>query len=564
MKMQVRLEFKYIFQESERQTIEECLKNISNDTLIKTIGFFATKDIHWSNFFSNPEKQSEINKKIQKLNGEISLISTESSLHLAERILEYKDELLDDNNKDVDRDEINLFKAILLINEELNKYDEAISKSNKEDVDKIIDMMISIKFSSYDLGVYDEIWFEITKLYIVTLYKFSRLLDFLQSDSKYSPILECLYTNFGQNSVEELVGKSLFLLTKTHEITTGKEFGKISLEDNNDISVRKFFDSLISENVYVDTNFLQLKKNPLYKIDENTYSIINPFFVLDKFTNSLRFFISKNRTNNIDDDLKKKLKNNAFYSEDFSEKYLMKNILDDIFQNKCFIKKKQSTNVQGEPDYYVRDSGKIFLFEYKDAYINAKTKVSRDIDLIEKVLKIKFLKNQKEKPKGIGQLIRHIKNISQNNFPFDDSIKKSVVVYPILLLSHRLLEVPGINYKLNKWFKEELNKNTNIGKNITVKDLVIIDMDTLIFYKAYYKENKNNFCSSLEKHIKKSKGNHNGYGNNENDVYITMQKKLLRKILPYSFRMQDLVEQQIYSPKMIKEYIQDLKKYFKE
>lgn len=49
--MQVRLEFKYIFQESERQTIEECLKNISNDTLIKTIGFFATKDIHWSNFF---------------------------------------------------------------------------------------------------------------------------------------------------------------------------------------------------------------------------------------------------------------------------------------------------------------------------------------------------------------------------------------------------------------------------------------------------------------------------------------------------------------------------------
>lgn len=563
MEIQRQLYFKDIFEESERQTIEECLKNISNDTLIKTIGFFATKDIHWSNFFSNPEKQSEINKKIQKLNGEISLISTESSLHLAERILEYKDELLDDNNKDVDRDEINLFKAILLINEELNKYDEAISKSNKEDVDKIIDMMISIKFSSYDLGVYDEIWFEITKLYIVTLYKFSRLLDFLQSDSKYSPILKCLYTNFGQNSVEELVGKSLFLLTKTHKITTGKEFGKISLEDNNDISVRKFFDSLISENVYVDTDFLQLRNNPLYKIDENTYSIINPFFVLDKFTNSLRFFISKNCTNNIDDDLKKKLKNNAFYSEDFSEKYLMKNILDDIFQNKCFIKKKQSTNVQGEPDYYVRDSGKIFLFEYKDAYINAKTKVSRDIDLIEEELKQKFLANQNGKPKGIGQLIRHIENISQNNFPFDDSIKKSVVVYPILLLSHRLLEVPGINYKLNKWFREELNKNTNIGKNITVKDLVIIDMDTLIFYKAYYKENKNNFCSSLENHIKKSKGNHNGYGNNENDVYITMQKKLLKKILPYSFRMQDLVEQQIYSPKMIKEYKQDLEKYFK-
>lgn len=51
MKIQRRLDFKDIFEESERQTIEECLKNISNDKLIKTIGFFATKDIHWSNFF---------------------------------------------------------------------------------------------------------------------------------------------------------------------------------------------------------------------------------------------------------------------------------------------------------------------------------------------------------------------------------------------------------------------------------------------------------------------------------------------------------------------------------
>lgn len=103
-------------------------------------------------------------------------------------------------------------------------------------------------------------------------------------------------------------------------------------------------------------------------------------------------------------------------------------------------------------------------------------------------MKKKFLVNPTDKkPIGIGQLINHIKAISENNFIYDENINldKKHTIYPILLLSDRLLEIPGINYILNKWLRNNLPE---IHKNLIVNGLVIIDIDTLIFCRISEKK----------------------------------------------------------------------------
>src|SRR5690606_10620043 len=157
----------------------------------------------------------------------------------------------------------------------------------------------------------------------------------------------------------------------------------------------------------------------------------------------------------------------------FSEEFLMKNLLDNIFYKKYYIKANANVGEDSKPDYYVRYDKNIFLFEYKDVLIRKETKVSGNIELILGVLKKKFLFDPADhRAVGIGQLINHIKAIAADNFPFDDKInlEKNNNVYPVLLLSDRLLEIPGINYILNKWFRENLDLNAN---GLTIKNLCI-------------------------------------------------------------------------------------------
>lgn len=543
MEIQVRLAFKDIFTE-ETKDIVEYLKQISKSNIDRIIGFLASNDVEVENWFTNLNMviKSKIDSYIRgNPHIKFSLLSSETKLHLAEIILENREFFLNENpnDEDIDRDEINLFKAILLINESLNDYDIIISNSDKKNIEKAIDMMIAIKFSSYDLGMYDDMGFEILKLSVATIYKFKSLISFLQSEKKYNFILEELCKSFGQNSVEELINRVKFLVLKTNVIVREKDFVQFKIS-NNDTEIKNFFDSLCAENVIVDNDFLYLRNKPIYQLKDGTYAIINLFFVLDKFTNSIRFFIGK--INNIEAkhlEIVKRLKNNTFYSEDFSEKYLMKNLLDEIFYKKYFIKKKEIDGSNNEPDYYIRYNKDIFLFEYKDAYIDKNTKVSRDVTQIESELKNKFFETPKGKAKGIKQLLKHIELINKDEFKYDDNLdidKHSHTIYPILLLSHRLLEVPGINYIMNEWFKEEL-KNMNLKKGIIVKDLIVIDIDTLIYYKEYYRKKDRYFKDTLDEHIKKSNANYKGYGISENAIYNTSINKLEKKILPYSYRM---------------------------
>ncbi|SQA93159.1 hypothetical protein [Capnocytophaga ochracea] len=527
-----RLQFRDVFPEEEKKDLIDYLKKISKSTLEETISFLNKDELpNYDNFFSNKDVRGEIISKVQECRqnkytqGNPVVFSTEANLYIVETIIANKKQLLDENtlgrdtDRDTDRDELNMFKSVLWVNEFLNQKEKNITSPNESNMCQIAQAFITLKFSTADLGLYDDIKKELHNLLYASFYKLKELINFLEQ-GKYNNYLDEIYNNFNVANQKEL-------LTRVAELYVNvvMNVGKYGFFEVEDYDQQNFLDSLIAKKIKVEDDFINIRNYPVYKKTDGTYIVLNPFFIMDKFTISLKFFLAKFFGNNIQGEF------SNFYNKDFSEKFLMYNLFDSIFDYKYFVKKKTfgEEEVDDEPDYYFRYNNKIFIFEYKDILINKNVKVSRNIEIILSELKKKLLQDNSS-DKGIGQLVKHINNIDNNHFPFDDRINtsKSLKIYPILVLSDRKLEILGINYQFNQWFRDELGDLSH--KNIKVQDLVVMSLDSFIVFKNKFKQDKENFRKMLDRHItemkKKEKYNHT----------LENEKKIQKKLLPFSAR----------------------------
>ncbi|WP_314235343.1 hypothetical protein [Capnocytophaga sputigena] len=520
-----RLQFSDVFPEEEKKDLIDYLKNISKSTLEKTISFFNKDDLpNYDGIISNEDVHREIISKVQECRqnkytqGDPIVFSTEANLYIVEKIIANKKQLLDENTlrRDTDRDELNIFKSILCVNQSLNGKEENIILPNENnDMCKIAQAYITLKFSTADLGLYDDINRELGNLLYASFYKLKELINFLEQ-GQYKNYLDGIYNNFNVANQKELLTRVAELYVNV-AYNVGK-YGFFEVEDNDQ---QKFLDSLIAQRIEVDNDFIKIRNYPIYKKTDGTYVVLNPFFIMDKFTISLKFFLASFFGNNIQG------KFSNFYNKDFSEKFLMYNLFESIFNCKYFVKKKTlgEEEAKDEPDYYFRYNNKIFIFEYKDILINKNVKVSRNIEKILSELKNKLLQD-KSSDKGIGQLVKHIKNIDNKNFPFDDRINtsKSLKIYPILVLSDRKLEILGINYQFNQWFRDELGDLSH--KNIKVQDLVVMSLDSFIVFKNKFKQDKENFRKMLDRHITEM----------EKENTHAQFSEIKNKLLPFSAR----------------------------
>jgi hypothetical protein len=523
-----RLQFSDVFPEEEKKDLIDYLKNISKSTLEKTISFLNKDDLpNYDGIISNEDVHREIISKVQECRqnkytqGDPIVFSTEANLYIFEEIIANRKQLLDENTlrRDTDRDELNIFKSILCVNQSLNEKEEKITLPNESNMSQIAQAYITLNFPTADLGLYDDIKKELHNLLYASFYKLKELINFLEQ-GKYNNYLDEIYNNFNVANQKEL-------LTRVAELYVNvvMNVGKYGFFEVEDYDQQNFLDSLIAKKIKVEDDFINIRNYPVYKKTDGTYIVLNPFFIMDKFTISLKFFLAKFFGNNIQGEF------SNFYNKDFSEKFLMYNLFDSIFDYKYFVKKKTfgEEEVDDEPDYYFRYNNKIFIFEYKDILINKNVKVSRNIEIILSELKKKLLQDNSS-DKGIGQLVKHINNIDNNHFPFDDRINtsKSLKIYPILVLSDRKLEILGINYQFNQWFRDELGDLSH--KNIKVQDLVVMSLDSFIVFKNKFKQDKENFRKMLDRHItemkKKEKYNHT----------LENEKKIQKKLLPFSAR----------------------------
>ncbi|WP_423997523.1 hypothetical protein [Maribacter sp. IgM3_T14_3] len=498
-----RLEFENVFPEEEPKPILDYLSQVSSSTLLGIIGFTTTvPQPNFDNFISDPDVSWDIIQRVTKYGKENQIpekpevISREASLRLSETILANRKSLLDDNpNDDKTADELNILKAFLVINKEVNT--KQYFGDAQENIDRMADMLITMAFSSADIGIYSNTDLEFGKLVYVTLIKFEHLLQFLGSKAEYKYLRNALCEIFGEDDTEDLKKQVKLLFATLLNLKLNNSY-KLRLEEKDKL---RFLKTLASAEIEESTDFTNLKNYPIYEIDHQTFSIIDFFFVVDKFFKSVRFILKDayNKHHNLKPTDGRFF---SFYNTEFSEEVLMKIVLDDIFHWKYLVKKQIENTKDNEPDYYVRHNNRVYLFENKDILVAAGIKSSSDIAEIKKLLKKKFLKDD-SRALGIGQLVKSIEQIVEDKFPYDEYVnhKKNITIYPILLVSDRIFEILGMNYILNKWYlelvKEKLGDKYN--RNF-IRDLTFVDMDTLIYWLPHLKEKDSNFRKIIEKH----------------------------------------------------------------
>ena len=157
----LRLEFEHVFPDEEPKEVIDYLKLVSKEILLSIIGFCNTHpQPNFDNFSSNYDVRKEIIDRVFKycsqnrIKNKPGLVSRESSLKLAEIILSNKELLLDNNlnSKNVDEDEINLFKSFLIINKEINEKQILKTSDDLENRESLAQMIIAMSFSTSDVG----------------------------------------------------------------------------------------------------------------------------------------------------------------------------------------------------------------------------------------------------------------------------------------------------------------------------------------------------------------------------------------------------------------------------
>ncbi|WP_179021849.1 hypothetical protein [Winogradskyella forsetii] len=536
-----RLEFANVFPEEEPKEILEYLSKMSRETLLKFIGFSTTKNQpNYDRIFSNPEKQQEINKRVadyvraHQIPERPILISRESSLMLSEIILANRDSFLENNeNEGIDEDELNLFKAYLLVNLQANKKQNL--GNAQDNIDRMAEMLIAMSFSSADTGVFEDDDIEFAKLLYATVVKFELLLEFVNEDeNKY--LGEALGKEFNQENLEQL-NYQVKLLVATLLRMKHQNSYILSPEREDHIN---FLNTLTNAEIEVSDDFTNLKKFPLYKIDETQFSLVDYFYLLDKFFKSVRFilkdaFIAYHGLDPKDTSFF------SFYNTDFSEEVVMKKILDEIFHWKYMVKRQEAARRDNEPDYYVRHNNRIYLFENKDILVRADIKSSSDIEKIKILLDKKFV-HDGDRHVGIGQLITSIQQIVDKTFAYDDYVnqKNNLSIYPILLVSDRVFEIPGMNYLLNNRYNELVKKRLGDKYNPSlIKPLTFIDIDTLIFWAPYLKKKDKNFRELLDRHHKAMKTRVVINNPNLEEGMMQARKGMYKQLSPISFRLEE-------------------------
>lgn len=541
-----RLEFSNVFPEEQEKDILEYLSIVPEEFLLKTIGFCNTKPLpNFDSFFTDPDLQTDIfsrvnNYSIQnKVRDKPELISQLASLKLAEKILSNKDKLFGKKvSSTIDEQELALFKAFLVINGQLNE-NQVIDNISGDNNDKLVDYSIIFSFPHSDLAIFENDDKEFVQLIYTTTVKIDYLFQFLNSMPELEILKNELIQSFNLSSQEEFEHEMKYLFGA---LLLQKVNNNYILEVKNKKS-KSFLEAMISDDILEDDDFTNVKINPIFKIKGDQFSVVNYYFVIDKFFRSAKFKIKE--TYEAQKDLKKKNGNFfSFFNKEFSENFLMKNVLDELFHQKYIFKKEErDKELPGESDYYARHGNNIFIFENKDVLIAKDIKASGDISKIDSALKQKFLGDSDHRV-GIGQLINTIVEILGKKFRFDEYInsKNNLKIYPILLVHDRIFQTVGINYKLNKWYLEEVQKELKEKYNSSnIKDLTVIDIDTIILWLPYLKKKDRNFRNILDKHLDKQKTKLKVNTSDYNYGQIIANRKLTDQITPITHRPIDYV-----------------------
>ncbi|WP_448635207.1 hypothetical protein [Pedobacter panaciterrae] len=421
----------------------------------------------------------------------LHIINDHSNLRLNQIALGFSE--IDENTIISTREaHLDLFKAYLLLNEEYLIKQENITNTIPQEMTGIAKatwMSTATLVSYYDFGYYSQ------GTFLCQVIKAYYCFQFIEA---YKPELFQRYlTSLNIASFQDYAKKILPLaqlcFTDTVSFNAQSDEDKAYLELYASSNVIEENDNNSS-----DFDFLQIRNKPLFQFSENQFLLLNRAMIINKIYTAIYWDIKAI----LADSPALQISQNKFridYTSDYSEGFLVYKILQKAYGRKSC---KQYSGAQmkefmvhSEPDYYIRNGNKIFLYEVKDSFLAGTVKQSFNVADIQTDLINKYYKSGNSE-KAVQQLITRIAFSLRKEYPFDNQYEvKNLSVYPIIVVYDINLTVPGIERQLVRWFtnEKEILVAELADEGITgfkINDLVVLHIDGLIKLSDYINANK--------------------------------------------------------------------------
>ncbi len=421
---------------------------------------------------------------------DVKVINKISTLRTIEILLEKRIKI-----EKVSHDPESLFKLYLIINDEIaNRIDFFTNKylADNRSISNEIRLHLHLGLNQYLVNT-DAIG---KKLWVEAL-KFVQFEKWIKTQPKLENTLIRYLGKFNVNTLYEL----FTLIFRIGQVAINHH--KFSIDEQEKGIV--FFDYISNHNINSSewNELSEIMKNPLYRMNNGEYLIIDFYFVLNKFFTGM-YHDLLNFSNSENSNF------HQVYSSDFIEKYLLGNAINSVFGNK-YIQfnedkmksyKVKNINNLALPDYYIRNGNKVYLFECKNSLISLSSKLEKKYEKVETDFKRKFYES-KNKNKAAKQLLNYINLSNEGKYSFFDHFTKvnNLVYYPIIITTDDTLTSLSFNSLINEFVTKDLNEMDNKLKS-RIKPITIIHINDLL-YRTTNLKRLDILIDSYHKHFNK-------------------------------------------------------------
>lgn len=250
--------------------------------------------------------------------------------------------------------------------------------------------------------------------------------------------------------------------------------------DGSQIS-RKDFLAELRERSFLTSGLNPFRRFPLLRLDANRAVILDLQFVVDLLTSGVYWTIF--------DGLRKD-KREAFRElwGYLFELYCV-DLLTKFYPPASRILHADVAYRGGQIDALLNLAGAVVVFEVKSSLLTEAAKRSGDRKKLEEEINVKFIRNERRKPKAVTQLVTSCKSIESGVVPI---LPKPNRIYPVLVADEPTLQTTGFNIHLNDIFQSEL------GPSYTIRPLTVMTVNEFEEMLPYVSTNVFGWSDLLE------------------------------------------------------------------
>lgn len=430
-----------------------------------------------------------------KPNADFNFLNNVSALLLEEVLIKNANDLPEVTDLTAEQ-ELNLFKAYLYCSQQwTDKNGSGFQIPKIQNADDLTRVLLTTQLPYQEILELKDFRIQ----FIKAIYFFR----FCEANPQFNVYLNLFLSEYGLPSWQQYLSHILMLYVRKFERLRTPSTLHVPSEFPDAIAFLNHL-SVDTANFSSSDDFLTLRERPVFKISQNDFIFLNLNFLVDKLYQGIQFDFAKVLVKKAAMFNGKQIKSTidfiGIFGNEFSETGLFYSVMDFAFEKSGYVKftghQMKAHIPGGEPDYYMRDKSKIYIFEFKNIFIGAGVKHSNDYEKIKSEIFKKLVANQNNSPKGVTQLVNVIEKIQKNEFTkFDKYDFSNVTIYPVIVYVDFSFNLPGTNFILNEEFRQQLKHKglQNLGK---IKNLILIDLDSFIKFQDLFRSKaiKINIC----------------------------------------------------------------------